>query len=234
VKPYQIIPIQECGEALIKIPQSLAIAVPHAYQTLGAPYGNKSPFYLRTGIIDRLEIAQSFLQTIHPDWQIKVFDAYRPISVQRFMVEYTLGELADAQGLDRASLSQSQEKELMAQVLQFWAIPSDDPNTPPPHSTGAAVDVTLVDRHGQEINMGSPIDEISDRSFPNYFQMATDAEARSIHQNRQILFSAMSQAGFQRHPNEWWHFSYGDQMWAWLTRIESGLETAIAHYGATV
>jgi zinc D-Ala-D-Ala dipeptidase len=233
VKPYLIIPIAECGEALIEIPQSLAIALPHTYQALGAPYGNKSPFYLRTGIIDRLEIAQSFLQTIHPDWQIKVFDAYRPISVQRFMVEHTLGELADSQGLDRASLSMLQEQELMAQVLQFWAIPSDDPSTPPPHSTGAAVDVTLVDRQGQEINMGSPIDEISDRSFPNYFQTATDPEARSIHQHRQLLFQIMNKSGFQRHPNEWWHFSYGDQMWAWLTRIESGSETAIAHYGAT-
>ena len=26
----------------------------------------------------------------------------------------------------------------------------------------------------------------------------------------------MEQAGFVQHPNEWWHFSYGDQLWSWL------------------
>jgi zinc D-Ala-D-Ala dipeptidase len=221
VKPYQIMPIADCGEPLVEIPESIAIATPHAYQALGAPYGNKSPFYLRSGVCDRLVAAQSSLQTIHAGWQIEVFDAYRPISVQRFMVEHTLCELATAQGLDRIHLTDAQEQALMTQVLQFWAIPSDDPAMPPPHSTGAAVDVTLIDRHGQHINMGSPIDEISERSFPNYFALIDSDEARSIHANRQCLLQSMSQSGFRQHPNEWWHFSYGDQMWAWSSSKES-------------
>ncbi|CAN1209190.1 M15 family metallopeptidase [Tumidithrix helvetica PCC 7403] len=231
MKPYQIIPIADCGEPLVEISQSFVIQAPHAYQALGAPYGNKSPFYLRTGVCDRLQAAQKFLQTIYAGWQIKVFDAYRPIPVQRFMVEHTLCELAKAQELDREHLSAQQERELMAEVLQFWAIPSDDPNTPPPHSTGAAVDITLVDRDRQEINMGSAIDEISDRSFPNYFQTATSPEARSFHAYRELLCQIMAAHGFQRHPNEWWHFSYGDQMWAWLNFKELGQAKAIAKYG---
>ena len=28
----------------------------------------------------------------------------------------------------------------------------------------------------------------------------------------------MEQAGFVQHPNEWWHFSYGDQLWSWLNK----------------
>ena len=37
--------------------------------------------------------------------------------------------------------------------------------------------------------------------------------------------SVMLKAGFVQHPNEWWHFSYGDQLWAWKNK------TAFAIYG---
>ena len=35
------------------------------------------------------------------------------------------------------------------------------------------------------------------------------------HGRRQLLRDAMGAAGFAQHPNEWWHFSQGDQLWAW-------------------
>jgi D-alanyl-D-alanine dipeptidase len=35
----------------------------------------------------------------------------------------------------------------------------------------------------------------------------------------------MEVAGFAQHPNEWWHFSHGDQLWAWRQ------QQPIAHYG---
>ncbi|MCZ0900835.1 D-alanyl-D-alanine dipeptidase, partial [Microcoleus sp. HI-ES] len=37
--------------------------------------------------------------------------------------------------------------------------------------------------------------------------------------------------GFQQHPNEWWHFCLGDQMWAWLTNQNNSGSQLIARYG---
>jgi zinc D-Ala-D-Ala dipeptidase len=225
IKPYLSISITECGEKLVAIPTTFALTSPHAYQSLGAEYGDLSPFYLREGVLRCLEKSQKYLQSMRPNWHIRIFDAYRPITVQKLMVDRTFRQLTEAEGWDQDNLTIAQSKEIMDRVLQFWAIPSLDPATPPPHSTGAAVDVTLQDDRGQEVNMGSEIDEVSPRSFPDYFK-ADDPNVttatQQFHANRELLYAVMTHSGFQRHPNEWWHFSFGDQMWAWLVNQKSG------------
>jgi D-alanyl-D-alanine dipeptidase len=216
LKPYHHIPIVECGEPLIAIPDRpdlFELSDPHPYQKLGADYQGRSPFMLRSGVVDALMKAVCNLQSNYPHWRLLIFDAYRPLTVQRFMVEYSFGELCQARQLAPHTLSAQQEGELRAEVAKFWAIPSDDPHTPPPHSTGAAIDVSLIAPNGAEADMGSPIDEISDRSHPDYFRTI----APHCHYHRQMLAQAMVSAGFSRHPNEWWHFSMGDQLWAWQT-----------------
>ncbi len=251
MKPYQQVPIQECQEPLVPIPpEQFILQHPHPYRRRGAPYGSASPFCLRQGVLERLLQAQANLQQHRADWQIQIFDAYRPVAVQQFMVEYTLAETAQAQGLIPACLSENQRQAILEQVYQIWAVPNTDPALPPPHSTGAAVDVTLFDATGQEVFMGSPIDELSARSHPDYFAAiatgqannAADSKERQAaslaHQHRQLLRDVMIAAGFQRHPVEWWHFSFGDQMWAWLTHLQNCQATdetigvaAIARYG---
>jgi D-alanyl-D-alanine dipeptidase len=216
-KPYQSIPIAECGEPLVAITSSIITIDPHPYMSLGAPYGDRSPFFVRQGILERLQKSQAYLQTIRPNWQIAIFDAYRPIPVQQFMVDYSFAQLAERKGLEINSLSEDQKNSLSAEVMKFWAIPSHDPKTPPPHSTGAAIDVTLFDAQGLEVDLGSPIDEISDRSLPNYFANSSNEQEIEFHCDRELLNEVMTHSGFQRHPNEWWHFSYGDQLWAWIS-----------------
>jgi len=114
-------------------------------------------------------------------------------------------------------------------VARFWAEPSLDPATPPPHSTGGAVDLTLADATGQPLAMGGAIDAIGPVSEPDHFAPAAVAdpgsEAASWHRHRIRLGEVMVAAGFARHPNEWWHFSHGDQLWAW------SLGETTAHYG---
>jgi D-alanyl-D-alanine dipeptidase len=83
--------------------------------------------------------------------------------------------------------------------------------------------LTLLDRSQQLVDMGSDIDAIGAVSEPNhYLEVANDAEnatdrerALARHKRRSLLADAMAEAGFAQHPNEWWHFSYGDQLWAW-------------------
>ncbi|MEM6254950.1 MAG: M15 family metallopeptidase [Cyanobacteria bacterium P01_D01_bin.156] len=229
-KPYQRIPIQDCGEPLVPIPlEQFSVVMPHPYAVLGAPYGERSPYYVRQGVLQALCQAQASLQTQHPGWRIQIFDAYRPIPVQQFMVDYTYKQLLqDWQQQSENAGVESPKEELMQQVHQFWAAPSYDLATPPPHSTGAAVDITLVDAQQQVVDMGSAIDEISEQSYPDHFA----GKPGEFHRHRTILSQAMTAAGFRQHPNEWWHFSLGDQLWAWLEIQQSDEKSMkIAYYG---
>ncbi len=215
MKPYHSVPIVECHEPLYLIPQGILLTQPHPYQVLGAPYGKASPFCLRQGVLEALLKAQEELRQKYPHLQLKVFDAYRPIAVQQFMVDHTFQQLLKEQGYSEAHLSAIEREAIMVEVLKFWAIPSDDPATPPPHSTGAAIDLTIANYYGQELDMGSPIDEISERSYPDYFRHSvTNFQA---HHHRHLLKTVMLNQGFAQHPHEWWHFSLGDQLWAWQT-----------------
>ncbi|MGF1497608.1 MAG: M15 family metallopeptidase [Elainellaceae cyanobacterium] len=251
-KPHYQIPIDDCGDPLQPIPlEVFAVEAPHPYVRLGAPYGDRSPYYLRQGVLTALQMAQARLQQQRPGWRIQIFDAYRPIAVQQFMVDYTFQQQLQARGLAAHNLSELQQQALWDEVYQFWAVPSADPATPPPHSTGAAVDVTLVDAAGAIADMGSPIDEVSPRSYPDFYAPGFpgpklgraapaisppdgvgEGDRQRFHQHRELLHHIMAQAGFRRHPQEWWHFSLGDQMWAWLENQEHPGRGAVARYGS--
>lgn len=235
MKPYQQIAIVECGEPLIKIPLELfAVESPHPYEKLGAPYGEHSPYYLRESVIDNLIQAQNYLHLLLGGWRIQIFDAYRPVSVQQFMVDYSFAQLVQQRGLIGVDLSPNQRQEIWELVYEIWAVPSLDAQTPPPHSTGAAVDVTLVNDRGQIVNMGSAIDELSERSHPDYYANSSHPQAKQYHAHRQLLLNVMLKAGFQRNPKEWWHFSFGDQMWAWLNNQANQANSCTARYGRVI
>lgn len=218
MKPYHKIPIRDCGEPLVPIPiEKFAVLSPHPYEKLGADYGGKSPYFLRRGVLNALLQAQTILESDRPGWKIQIFDAYRPVEVQRFMVDHTFATVLRERGLEKESLSPEERQGILQEVYSIWAIPSENPATPPPHSTGAAVDITLVDADGSVLDMGGEIDEMSDRSRPDYYIRAETPLERDYHEKRQFLSKIMFKAGFTRHPGEWWHFSLGDQMWAWLS-----------------
>ncbi|MEB3309846.1 MAG: M15 family metallopeptidase [Snowella sp.] len=235
MKPYQQVPIEECGEPL------LAIAFPHVvltepppYQQLGADYQGKSPYFLRQSVIEALDKAQASLAQRYPGWKILIFDAYRPVQVQQFMVDYTFQGLLDQQGLSAENLSPKEREDLWQQVYKIWAVPSYDLATPPPHSTGAALDITLLDGSGNPVNMGGEIDDLADWSDPNFYRDRPDAQSQMFHYHRELLREVMESAGFLRHLGEWWHFSLGDQMWAWLFNQRCAQDSAypaIARYG---
>lgn len=232
-KPYQSIPIEECHESLVPIPKEhFILEIPHPYEKLGADYQGRSPYFLRESVLSALIIASDYLKTLNPDYCLKIFDAYRPISVQQFMVDYTFEELVHTQNLSLATLSVQEKESLLEQVYQFWAIPSFNPATPPPHSTGSAVDLTLMTSKGEPVEMGGSIDEISSRSTPNYYQNSLDPQEKIYHQNRELLNRVMTYAGFQRHLQEWWHFSLGDQMWVWLNQQQNLSFPPVAKYGS--
>ena len=214
MRPWSPIPIEDCGEPLQALPPALLRMEPHPYMALGAPYGaSGNPFQLRLGVVQRLLDAQQQLVEHDPRLRLSIFDAWRPIAVQAFMVHHSIAELCRERGVEARSGYAFDQ--VVADVGRFWAAPSRDPATPPPHSTGAAVDLTLSSSDGTPLAMGGEIDAIGAVSEPQHYAGREDSEARRWHQRRQLLAEVMGSAGFAQHPNEWWHYSFGDQLWAW-------------------
>jgi zinc D-Ala-D-Ala dipeptidase len=233
-RPWNDVPIHDQGEPLQPLPLQLHRIEPHPYACLGAPYGpGCCPFQLRQGVLTRLLQAQAVLQRSHPDWRLAIFDAWRPLAVQTFMVEHTVAALCQERGIAADQPSQAR-CQVLEDVGRFWAPPNPDPAAPPPHSTGGAVDLTLACPSSAWaaglgeillLDMGSPIDAIGPVSEPDHFQSLAQqcgdpslgARYQLCHDRRVALRDAMAAAGFVQHPNEWWHFSWGDQLWAWRT-----------------
>jgi zinc D-Ala-D-Ala dipeptidase len=75
------------------------------------------------------------------------------------------------------------------------------------HSRGSPVDATLVRRaDGRELDMGSPFDFFSPKSWPADTSVSAQAQ-----QNRALLAAAMTRGGFRPYDKEWWHFTLIDE-----------------------
>ena len=147
--------------------------------------------------------------------ELFVFDAWRPRAVQAFFHDVWMPRelLRRNPSLSGAALTE--------EVERYWSAPSSDENSPAPHATGGAVDLTLRWKDGEALWMGSLFDDVTAMANRERFENLgpenfsfSDQEACA---NRRLLHWLMVEEGFAGHPDEWWHFSWGDQMWAALT-----------------
>ena len=155
--------------------------------------------------------------------ELFLFDAWRPRAVQAFFHDVWMPN-----ELKRRHPELSGEA-LTLEVERYWAAPSADENAPAPHATGGAVDLTLRRKGGDPLWMGSLFDDVTALANRDRFETLSaenfsfsDQEAQA---NRRLLHWLMVEEGFAGHPDEWWHFSWGDQMWAAITGAPA------AHYG---
>lgn len=91
---------------------------------------------------------------------------------------------------------------------RLWdKVPNPDYVTPPAkgsmHSRGAAVDLTIVDAKGHELDMGTPYDFFGKEAHTDYTQLSATVQA-----NRKLLRTTLEAVGFKGIRTEWWHFSY--------------------------
>ena len=107
----------------------------------------------------------------------------------------------------------------LARMLNRMVAPPDDPS-PPPHTTGGALDVGIHGPDGENLDFTSPIEGWA--GAPTYYHKLSE-QARA---NRLLLIETMESAGLTNYVGEWWHWSYGDQGWA--LRVGS----PVAYYGA--
>lgn len=81
------------------------------------------------------------------------------------------------------------------------------------HSFGMALDITLLDEHGNELDMGTVFDDMSERAHParEHELLARGDLTDEQVGNRQLLRDAMTHAGFFGINSEWWHFDFADR-----------------------
>lgn len=115
-------------------------------------------------------------------YTIKVWDAYRPMNVQKILYEMFPGS-------------------------PFVAKPPEKPITSgfrPRHNNGMAVDITLVDDSGKKLEMPSGFDDFTEKANPRRECMTREAK-----KNIDYLMEVMLGLGFRIHNQEWWHFVDG-------------------------
>lgn len=143
--------------------------------------------WLRREAAAGLETAAAWLADKRPGFKLLVLDALRPQRVQEAIWADVAGSAAQA----------------------YFA----EPSVGSVHSFGMAVDVTLVDAHGRESDMGSGYDEMSHRSHPMLDAEHLALGVLSVAQltERGWLHAAMARGGFRAITTEWWHFDHGDR-----------------------
>jgi D-alanyl-D-alanine dipeptidase len=195
------LPIEENGEPLVPLIECERLMVRAEYARLGIP-GASETIYVRAGVERALRRAADALP---PSVSLVVFDGYRPLSVQQFLWN-------NYQATVRAAHPDWTDEAIEQAVRQFVAAPVADPRCPPPHRTGGAVDVFLVDANtGAALPMGTEPDETSPASVTRHFE---ENQREPFTTNRRVLFHAMTGTGFTNYRGEWWHYDRGNQRWA--------------------
>ncbi|WP_371664209.1 M15 family metallopeptidase [Streptomyces sp. NBC_00280] len=195
------VPVEECGERLVEVRGALLTDDRKQQDSGGAQ------FHLREGVLDRLLDAQAQL----PDGLRLLFiEGYRPPALQRRYFEGYSAEL------------RARHPDWPADRLRSAASRYVSPPEIAPHSAGAAVDLTLVDVDGHELDLGTAMNANPEDSAGACYTQADNigAEARA---HRETLGKALSGAGLVNYPTEWWHWSYGDRYWALTTGAPTAL-----------
>lgn len=150
-------------------------------------YGDLTRAYLQAEIAKRVSKASDLLQKQHPGYQLLIYDAARPNTIQ-----YKLWDALDDLGIPAR------------QKTQYVADPKIGSN----HNFGCAVDLTVTDEHGKPLDMGTKFDFFGPLAYPRSEQeMLRQGKLTPLQiANRRILRNVMVKSGFSVNTTEWWHF----------------------------
>ena len=153
---------------------------------VGRPIYTRSQAYLRQGTAQKLKEAQE--EFLRCGFSLKVWDAYRPPQAQFELWD----EFPDARFLINPHTGYSQL------------------------SHGTAVDVTLVDKHGNELDMPSDFDDFTGKANRDYQDLSLDQTNNAL-----LLEMVMQEHGFDSIFYEWWHFIDHDRAYYDVVQPES-------------
>ena len=145
-------------------------------------YNGLNKAYLRAEVAKKLSLAQQYLKSQFPGYSILIMDAARPRSVSQLMYDKVKG----------------------TKFEKYVA----NPKKGSMHNYGIAVDVTIVDGNGKEIDMGfTPFYKTNLSIYWDYAKLKIFDLSEAQKQNRKLLANVMKKAGFFPLSYEWWHFN---------------------------
>jgi D-alanyl-D-alanine dipeptidase len=190
------LPVVECGEPLVDLRGTGVVRVDERLaDALGAHA------HVRLSVVDMLIAAQCLLPR---GLRLLVVEGYRPRAVQETYFASSMGRIA------RANPHWSDER------VRTEAATYVSPPEVAPHVAGGAVDLTLCTVDGVELVMGTAVNDTPPEFGNECFTSSTGISAVA-RENRELLVGVMSSSGFVNYPSEWWHWSYGDRYWAFVT-----------------
>lgn len=200
------IPIHDNGEPLVDLADFPDIALSTKRKLLYPGFSK-----VRETLAQKLYEARKDLPR---GWRFLFEEGYRPLSLQKRWFDDYCAKL-------RTLHPHMDDTQLHQEATKYVA----PPDNVPPHSTGGAIDVTLLDENENEVDMGSTSDDTPDKNGDANYTFSRNITTGQA-TNRKILVEVMTQAGFVNYPTEWWHWSYGDRYWA----LDQGaIATGIIH-----
>ncbi|MFZ4115557.1 MAG: M15 family metallopeptidase [Chthoniobacterales bacterium] len=208
------IPICDNQEPLVDLRKEGGIAIGPSPEIPN----NTDYTFVRKSVAEKLLQAQKKLP---PGLQFQLYEGYRSLALQKKLFDTFFAKIKK----EHPSWSYKQQF-LETTHLVSPVINLDASHNIPPHSTGAAIDVYLVDTAGKSVPMGiHPKDWMQDLdgslSLPHSQKIS--AEARHY---RAIMSRALKSVGFVNLDTEYWHWSYGDRYWAFKNLDSKSAETA--------
>ena len=140
-------------------------------------YNDLREAYLHKDAIAPLLKAQRLLHEVHPDYNLIIFDAARPMHVQQQMWDVVKG---------------TRQQIYVSNPARGGGL----------HNYGLAVDISIVNTQGDTIPMGTKVDHLGREAHTDYTAISPEAL-----QNRRLLIHVMREASFRSLPTEWWHFN---------------------------
>ena len=204
IKEFKIVDVDEPIISLSK----LGLKVRPEYNIQGIP-GSYPDCYVRETVAKKLLEVEKKLPN---GLRLLIFDGYRPICIQQRLWNFYRQEIKNK----NPNLS---NEEIDFKTSFFVSKPSYDEFQPSLHNTGGAIDLTLIDKDGNQLDMGTKFDDFSDKAWTNHFEKYEKNEI--VRDNRRILYEAMINEGFTNLPSEWWHYDYGTKFWGYFKNTDA-------------
>lgn len=212
------VPIKETNEPLIDLRQEKLIV----YGPSPEIPDNHDYTYLRKTVYEKLKEAQTSLPK---GLRFCVYEGYRSLALQKMLFEKQEANIKRQHPGWSAVQIFNETTKLVSPVVNF-----DKSHNIPPHLTGGAFDVYLIDEQGEAVDMGIHPKEWMQDVGGKLSLTASRYISTAAQKNRRLMSEALTAVGFVNYPTEYWHWSYGDRYWAHAKQAKHAVYGSVTHH----